>query len=210
MGAGNQTRKRLDAKCFSPLPPVCRPPYRRPMTHDAILDFWFAEHGPDDWFSGSAAFDAEVTARFSETLACAAACELWAWRDTPDGRLAEIIVLDQFSRQIHRGSPQAFATDPLSLALAQEAVRAGDDLKISADRRMFLYMPFMHSESLVVHADAMRLFSSLGSDGALKAEQGHVETLTRFGRYPKRNAVLGRASTPEEDDYITESGNRMF
>lgn len=166
-----------------------------------ILRFWFVEHGRDDWFGGGPAFDAEL-GQFAGTHAAVAAGEAWRWRDTPRGRLAEIIVLDQFSRQIHRGTAKAFASDAMALALAQEAVRLGADLEVPAQpERMFLYMPYMHSESLVVHEEAIRLFTALGSPEQLDYEIAHRDLLRRFGRYPRRNDPLGRVSTPEEVEY---------
>jgi uncharacterized protein (DUF924 family) len=179
-------------------------------TPENVLHFWFAEHGPDDWFAGKPEFDAKVIARFSETQRRAAACEFWRWRETPDGRLAEIIVLDQFSRQIHRGTAASFASDPLALALAQEAVRAGDDQRLDAKRRVFLYMPYMHSESLAVHDEAVRLFTVLGNTDTLDFERKHRDAIARFGRYPKRNAALGRTTTAEEQAYLDEIGDRAF
>lgn len=175
-------------------------------TPDDILRFWFVEHGRDDWFGGKAEFDARLAEQSAELHPRVAAGEAWAWRATPEGRLAEIIVLDQFSRQLHRGSPEAFVHDGMALALAQEAVAGGHDLRLDPVRRMFLYLPYEHSESLVIHEDAVRLFTALGDEEALKFELAHVECLRRFGRYPKRNAALGRASTPEELDYIATEG----
>ena len=161
-------------------------------TPDDILRFWFVEHGNDDWFGGKAEFDAEL-AKFAGLHPRVAGGEAWAWRATPEGRLAEIIVLDQFSRQLHRGAPLAFAQDGMALALAQEAVAGGHDLQLDPVRRMFLYLPYEHSESLVIHEEAVRLFTALGDQEALKYELAHLECLRRFGRYPKRNAALGRA-----------------
>jgi uncharacterized protein (DUF924 family) len=113
-----------------------------------------------------------------------------------------VIVLDQFSRQLHRGSPKAFAQDGMALVLAQEAVAGRFDQALEPQRRMFLYMPYMHSESLVIHEEAQRLFTALGDQQQLKYEAIHLDCLKRFGRYPRRNAALGRESTPEELDYI--------
>lgn len=175
-----------------------------------VLDFWFVESTSDDWFSGDAAFDAKVVSGFADTQAVAAKCETWAWRGTPEGRLAEIIVLDQFSRQIFRNDPRAFASDPLALALAQEAVHAGDDVKLDAGQRTFLYMPYMHSESLAVHDEAVRLFTALGNADTLDYEMKHREVIARFGRYPKRNAALGRETTADEEAYMAERGDNMF
>ncbi|MHB1104198.1 MAG: DUF924 family protein [Devosia sp.] len=171
-------------------------------TPDDVLHFWFIDHGQQDWFGGKPEFDAELAAKFTESHARAAAGEAYPWRATPEGRLAEILVLDQFSRQLHRGSPQAFAQDGMALVLAQEAVAGGFDLKLEPPRRTFVYMPYMHSESLVIHEEAVRLFTALGNEEALKYELGHVDVLKRFGRYPRRNAALGRQSTPEELEYM--------
>ncbi|HEY0918277.1 DUF924 family protein [Devosia sp.] len=178
-------------------------------TPDDILSFWFDEHGPQDWFGGAAAFDALLAERFGAVHPLIAAGEAWAWRTSPGGRLAEIIVLDQFSRQLYRGSARAFATDGMALVLAQEAVAGGHDLELEPVRRKFLYMPYMHSESLHIHEEALRLFTALGDEDTLGYERAHVEVLERFGRYPRRNAALGRQSTPAELDYIA-SGSGMF
>ncbi|RYE75255.1 MAG: DUF924 domain-containing protein [Hyphomicrobiales bacterium] len=123
------------------------------------------------------------------------------WRATPDGRLAEIIVLDQFSRQIYRGEARAFASDPMALALAQEAVAGGHDLGVAHERRMFFYLPYMHSESLVVHEECLRLHEALGIKEGIEYELAHQDVLRRFGRYPRRNAALGRTSTSVELAY---------
>ena len=117
-------------------------------TPQQVLDFWFEELTPKDWFRKDTDLDRTIVARFGETLSAAARCECWHWRETPSGRLAEILVLDQFSRNVHRNTPAAFAQDPLALALAQEAIAAGDDARLSTPQRIFVYMPFMHSESL--------------------------------------------------------------
>ncbi|MDB5540398.1 MAG: hypothetical protein JWQ89_2125 [Devosia sp.] len=175
---------------------------------DEVLTFWFVDHGQKDWFGGGPAFDALLTEKFADTHASVAAGEAWTWRTTPRGRLAEIIVLDQFSRQIHRGTPAAFASDPMALALAQEAVAAGSDQALEPGQRTFLYMPYMHSESLVVHAEAVRLFTALDDEEVLKYELAHRDLLRRFGRYPRRNETLGRLSTPEEAAYCASDEGR--
>lgn len=174
-----------------------------------VIRFWFEEHGPEDWFAAKPEFDAKLAERFAETHGHVSFGEAWTWRTTPAGRLAEVVVLDQFSRQLHRGSPRAFAQDAMALALAQEAVAAGHDLAIEQSRRKFLYMPYMHSESLVIHEEAMRLFTALGEEDTLKFEVAHRDCILRFGRYPRRNAALGRESTPEEREYIA-AGEGMF
>ncbi len=178
-------------------------------TAESVLHFWFVEHGKDDWFGGKAEFDKELADRFADTHRAVARGEAWTWRTTPAGRLAEVIVLDQFSRQLHRGSPLAFSSDDMALALAQEAVAGGHDLKLEREQRHFLYMPYMHSESPLVHEEALRLFTALGDAETLKFEQMHIECLRQFGRYPRRNTALGRVSTPEELAYI-EGGTGMF
>jgi uncharacterized protein (DUF924 family) len=179
-------------------------------TPEEVLSFWFVEHGKDDWFGGKPEFDAVLAERFGETHARLSMGEGFGWRLTAAGRLAEIIVLDQFSRQLHRGTPLAFAQDGMALVLAQEAVAQELDRGLSPEQCMFLYMPYMHSESVLVHQQAAPLFASLGLDYCLEAEKGHLALLHRFGRYPKRNTVLGRGSSPEELAYIAESGTEMF
>lgn len=174
-----------------------------------VLRFWFDEHGPDDWFAAEPAFDRRIAERFAATHEAAARGEAWRWRETPAGRLAEIIVLDQFSRQLFRNDPRAFASDAMALALAQEAVANGHDKALDPVQRRFLYMPYMHSESLVIHDEALRLFTELGDESTLKYEIAHADTLRRFGRYPRRNAALSRESTAEELAYMA-AGEGMF
>ena len=176
-------------------------------TPDGVLHFWFEEATPEQHFSRDAAFDAAIRTRFFETREAAARGELAAWRDTPSGRLAEIIVLDQFSRNLFRDDPRAFATDGMALVLAQEAIRAGADHGMPAARRAFLYMPFMHSESCAIHVEAERLFRQPGLENNYKFELKHKAIIGRFGRYPHRNRVLGRASTPEERAFLEEPGS---
>jgi uncharacterized protein (DUF924 family) len=167
-----------------------------------VLKFWFEEHGHEDWFGGKPEFDARLAAAFSNTHAAVARSEAWDWRGTPDGRLAEIIVLDQFSRQLCRGKAQAFATDGMALALAQEAVGGGHHNFLPPVRRTFVLMPFMHAESAAVQRESVRLFTALGDADTLKFAEQHAEVIARFGRFPRRNAALGRVSTPEEESYM--------
>jgi uncharacterized protein (DUF924 family) len=133
--------------------------------------------------------------------------ELFEWRSSPAGRLAEIIVLDQFSRNLFRDDARAFAADPLALALAQEAVAAGADLALTKVERSFLYMPYMHSESRAIHVVAERLFREKAPEYNHEFELRHKAIIDRFGRYPHRNATLGRESTPEELAFLTEPGS---
>lgn len=163
-----------------------------------VLHFWFEEATPAQHFVKDVAFDAVIQDRFAETHRSAAHGELAGWRGSPDGRLAEVIVLDQFSRNLFRDDPRAFACDGMALVLAQEAIRAGADRDMPAIRRAFLYMPFMHSESRMIHVEAERLFSQRGLEDNHKFELKHKAIIDRFGRYPHRNRVLGRASTAGE------------
>lgn len=172
------------------------------MQPQSILDFWFDEATPAQHFGKSAEFDTAIRKRFGQTHAAASRSELSAWRDTPDGRLAEIIVLDQFSRNLHRDDPRAFAADPMALALAQEAIRAGADRALPTARKAFLYMPFMHSESPAIHIEALRLFGQPGLQYNYKYEVKHKTIIDRFGRYPHRNAALGRTSTADEIQFL--------
>lgn len=178
-------------------------------TAQDVLRFWFVDHGQDDWFGGKAEFDAALRAEFAETHEQVARGEAWEWRRDPDGRLAEIIVLDQFSRQLHRGSGKAFAQDTMALALAQEAVAAGADQALSTDRRMFLFMPFLHAESLVIQEEAVKLFRHLDHE-MMQYATGHRDVISRFGRFPFRNVALGRQSTPEEVAYMAEDKGGAF
>jgi uncharacterized protein (DUF924 family) len=172
-----------------------------------VLHFWFEEAMPEQLFKEDVAFDAEIRARFGETHRVAALGELAAWRGTPDGRLAEVIVLDQFSRNLFRDDARAFAADGMALVLAQEAIRAGADRDMPAPRRAFLYMPFMHSESRAIHVQAERLFSQPGLENNYAFELKHKAIVDRFGRYPHRNRVLGRASTPDELAFLEQPGS---
>ncbi|HEY5993634.1 MAG TPA: DUF924 family protein [Gallionellaceae bacterium] len=172
-----------------------------------VLKFWFEEAEPAQWWKKDEAFDRLIGARFSALHAQAARCELFAWRKEARGRLAEIIVLDQFSRNLFRGLPGSFAQDALALALAQEAVAAGADAALNPAERSFLYMPYMHSESLKIHEVALELFRANGIPGSLDYELRHQAIIARFGRYPHRNGVLGRASTPEEIEFLRQPGS---
>ena len=176
-------------------------------TPDDVLQFWFQELDRADWWRKSPELDRRIAERFGPTLAAAARCELFAWRTTPEGRLAEVIVLDQFSRNIHRDEAGAFANDALALALAQEAVALGGDRTLPVERRVFLYLPYMHSESVLIHEEALRLFASPGMEYNLDFERRHKAIIDRFGRYPHRNAALGRPSTPEELAFLEEPGS---
>jgi uncharacterized protein (DUF924 family) len=177
------------------------------MQPQLILRFWFTELTPKQHFTKDPALDEAIRTRFGTTLEAAARCELWAWRTTPEGRLAEVLVLDQFSRNVYRDTPQAFAQDALALALAQELVASGQDRSLPLTQRSFAYMPYMHSESALVHTQAALLFAQPGMEDTLRFEQRHQAIIERFGRYPHRNAILGRDSTPEELVFLSEPGS---
>ena len=169
-----------------------------------ILNFWFEELEPKQWFMKDMALDKTMTKRFYTTHDAAIAGELYLWRETPEGRLAEIIVLDQFSRNMFRDTPKAFASDTLALILAQEAIRQGDDQRIDIEQRAFMYMPYMHSESAMIHEQAEQLFSQAGAEYNYEFELKHKVIIDQFGRYPHRNEILGRASTPEEIVFLRQ------
>lgn len=176
-------------------------------TPDEILDFWFRELTPKQWWVKSDELDRLIETRFGALHQAAERCELFGWRETVWGRLAEVIVLDQFSRNLYRGQAHAFANDALALGLAQTAVADGADRELEATQRTFLYLPYMHSESLLIHAQAVKLFSQPGMENNLAFELRHQEIIERFGRYPHRNAALGRISTPEEIEFLKTPGS---
>lgn len=175
--------------------------------YQEIISFWFEEIDKSQWWKKDKSFDELIKSRFLAIHNKAIKCELFSWRTSSLDRLAEIIVLDQFSRNIYRGKPESFAYDPLALALAQSAIAGGYDLDLSMDQKSFLYMPFMHSESLIIHEEAVVLFTKLGMESTLAFENKHKAIIERFGRYPHRNKILGRASTVEEEDFLSLPGS---
>jgi len=177
------------------------------MNYQHIIDFWFVETDPSQWWRKDDDFDRQILERFGAVYARASKCELYVWRTTPLGRLAEIIVLDQFSRNIFRNTAQPFATDSLALALAQEAIAAQASVALEPKKRAFLYLPFMHSESREIHEIAVKLFAEDGLESNLDFEYRHKAIIDRFGRYPHRNALLGRASSEEEVDFLKTPGS---
>lgn len=177
--------------------------------HQEILKFWFEELEPKQWWVKDLELDQLIIARFSEIHGRAVRCELSGWRKSASGRLAEIIVLDQFSRNMFRGSRLSFACDPLALALSQEAISVGADQLLSPVERNFIYMPFMHSESLQIHEEAVELFRRNGQQGSFEYELKHKVIIERFGRYPHRNEVLGRVSTEAELEFLRQPGSRF-
>ena len=184
------------------------------MNPQQVLDFWFSERVQVLCFERDEAFDAELRAEFGEAVAKAQAGGFEDWRATPQGALALVILIDQMSRNIYRGSPQAFAGDARALAIAQQMVDAGFDRGCTFAQRRFIYLPFSHSEDPKVQKQALKLFGTLAVECAEEhnvdgAEQlfyaaRHAEIIFRFGRYPHRNAVLGRVSTPEEEAFLKQ------
>lgn len=170
----------------------------------SVLNFWFKEATPAQWWKKDTAFDRLIQERFGNVLKQAASGELYVWRDSALGRLAEIIVLDQFSRNICRNTSAAFAQDGMALVLAQEAVRldALNELAQESERG-FLLMPYMHSESRAIHALAEPLFAQY-APAQLEFEKKHRAIIDRFGHYPHRNAILGRPSSAEELEFLTQ------
>ena len=177
------------------------------MQPQNILHFWFETLTDKQHFAKDTALDEMIRTRFGETLGAATRCELFAWRRAPEGALAEIIVLDQFSRNVYRDTPRAFAQDGLALALAQALVASGQDSYLNARQRRFAYMPYMHSESALIHAQAVQLFTQPGLEDGLSFELRHQVIIDRFGRFPHRNALLGRVSSAEETAFLSEPGS---
>ena len=174
---------------------------------DEVLDFWFHELDRKAWFEKSDATDDLIRNRFL-TLHEKLAREITPPPDLPSrALLAAIIVFDQFPRNMFRGTPRAFATDPLALALARQIVDAGLDRDFSKDERMFLYLPFEHSEQAAEQARCCALFAMLDDAELMRYAQAHKDIIDRFGRFPHRNAILGRISTPEEAEFLQQPGS---
>jgi uncharacterized protein (DUF924 family) len=180
-------------------------------THDVhvkardVLGFWFALT-PEQHFARSARVDAQIKERFGPLRDLVLGSGASGWRDTPETLLAAIILLDQFSRNIHRGSAEAFAADPLALQLALEAITKGWDTEMSAEHRQFLYLPLEHAEDKAMQALSVERFELLGDAYLLGFAEKHAEVIAKFGRFPSRNAALGRESTPEEVTFLSEQG----
>jgi uncharacterized protein (DUF924 family) len=173
----------------------------------AVLNFWFEEIPEQSWWVADPGFDVLIRQRFGQVLEQAARAELSDWRTTPMGRLAEIIVLDQFSRNVYRDTARAFSQDAMALALSQEAIAAGAPLEMKAIEQCFLFMPFMHSESRLIHQQAEVLFRQAGLKSNLEFELKHKAIIDRFGRYPHRNKILGRTSSAEEIEFLQQPGS---
>jgi len=170
-----------------------------------VLAFWRAA-GPDMWFKKDIAFDDDIRARFLATYQAAAAGKLAEWEQTPDGALALVIVLDQFPRNMFRGDPRTYAADPLARAVASRALERGFDHGLPDIDRQFLYLPLEHSETLADQDRCCALFAATGDADKLKWARAHADIIRRFGRFPHRNAVLGRATTPDEQAFLDGGG----
>jgi uncharacterized protein (DUF924 family) len=191
------------------------------MERDAlqVMDFWFGRHGDRardtprrQWFEKSDAFDAMINDRFGTLIPRAIAGELQAWSADPEGAVAQILVLDQFTRNVFRGRAQAFAGDARALAAAREMVNAGTDRSLPGVQRQFVYLPFEHAEDLAAQDEGLRLFTELERDAPIVGEvslwaRRHRDIIVRFGRFPHRNAALGRTSTPEEIEFLKQPGS---
>ncbi|MDR3098034.1 MAG: DUF924 domain-containing protein [Paraburkholderia sp.] len=184
-----------------------------------VLDFWFGAPGSEEfgrerkmWFHKDAAFDARLLERFGALLDAACADELDAWCATPEGALALVILLDQFSRNCHRGTPRAFSADDKALGIARAMVASGADLNLpSLQHRVFAYLPFEHAESAEAQRESVQLFSELAKDpegqGYYDYALRHAAVIERFGRFPHRNAQLGRPSSDAEAAFLREPGS---
>ena len=187
-----------------------------PAEADAVLGFWFGSDNASraEWFRKDVAFDAEIAQRFGALVERALNGELLEWQDDPRGALARIVLLDQFTRNVFRDTPRAFAGDTLALAAARALVAGGQDLSLPPVQRSFVYLPFEHSEDLATQDEGVRLFGALAasapeSTDTLSYAQRHRDIIARFGRFPHRNAVLGRESTLQELAFLTQPGSRF-
>ena len=175
----------------------------------AILDFWFGDADAEraEWFRKDDAFDAQIGQRFGAQVQTALAGGLREWMAGRESALARVLLLDQFTRNIYRGTPRAFAGDALALQAARAMVASGLDMQLPPLRRVFVYLPFEHSEDMAMQHESLRLFGSLGRQGFLDYARRHAVIVERFGRFPHRNAILGRTSTPEEIEFLKQPGS---
>ncbi|MHA6719554.1 DUF924 family protein [Sphingomonas sp. RS6] len=171
-----------------------------------VLAFWFDALMPEQWFAKSDGLDREIATLFGPTRDKVLASGAAGWRDDPLNLLAAVILLDQFSRNIHRDSAEAFAADPLARELAMLALERDWDRDMTPEQRQFLYLPFEHAEDAEMQALSLRCFEALGLEEPLAYAREHAEVIRRFGRFPTRNAALGRISTPEEVEYLSQPG----
>ncbi|MCK1512882.1 DUF924 domain-containing protein [Bradyrhizobium sp. 190] len=176
-----------------------------PVTPAGILAFW-RDAGPERWYTRDDAFDAEVRRRFLDLWQRAAAGELSSWETSDDGAMALVIVLDQFPRNMFRGDIRTYASDRLAREVAHRAIDRGVDARIDPELRQFLYLPLMHSEHLADQLRCIELQRAAGQAESLKWAEHHADIIRRFGRFPHRNRILGRITTPEEQAFLDEGG----
>ena len=177
----------------------------REISPSDVIAFW-REAGPRKWFGAGAAFDTQIQERFGETHLIAARGELADWENTAEGALALLLLTDQFPRNLYRHSAHAFATDAMAREIADRALARGFDARTAADLRAFFYLPFEHHEDAASQARSVALFETLGDKLGLEYAKLHADLIARFGRFPQRNAALGRISTPEEIAYLAQGG----
>ena len=180
---------------------MTHPTITTPGSND-VLAFWFAESSKPLWFDSTPDFDRTLDERFLATYRAAAAGELADWEDTPSGALALAIALDQFPLNMFRGQPESFATEAAARAVADRAIARGFDRELNPTQKMFLYLPFMHGETLADQDRSVQLFEQAGLEDSLRFARHHRDLIRRFGRFPHRNAILGRDSTPAEIAYL--------
>jgi uncharacterized protein (DUF924 family) len=169
-----------------------------------VLDFWFNEVTPEQRFAKDDALDRRIAERFGGLRDAVLASGAQGWRDTPEATLAAIILLDQCSRNIHRGQAEAFAADPLARELTLAAIERGWEARYTPEQRKFLYLPLMHAEDVALQALSVEKFASLGDAEALDYARDHRDVQARYGRFPSRNAALGRTSSPDEQAYLSQ------
>ncbi len=174
-------------------------------TPDDVVAFWRAA-GPERWFKKDTAFDQDIRAAFLPLHEQAAAGKLSDWEKSVEGALALMLLLDQFPRNMFRGDPRSFATDAAALSVAKRSIGRGFDTKVASELRGFFYLPFMHAENIVEQERGIALYKSAGNADGKKWAELHADVIRRFGRFPHRNAVLGRTTTPEEQAFLASGG----
>ena len=175
--------------------------------YESILKFWFEDILPSQWWVKNEDFDKLILDKFLNLHKKAVKCELFEWRQSPRGRLGEIIILDQLSRNIYRNTPKAFENDHLALSLSQEAIFNHVEKKLNKEEMLFVYMPFMHSESLAIQKISIKYFQNLSLKKNLEYAYKHYEVIKKFGRFPHRNDILNRRSTFEERKFLMKPGS---